>query len=432
MVLLLTAFYIKMASTPFGIMASDEAKQQWNKAFFPTTTSSGILPIISPVTGGVLTLSNSYIFKTLNNGEVWKQTDTNGYYQVTNTSGAKLLFIEETKGQHVLTDHLVFSKKMAAKWLLDTLGLSLDSSARPLAMTSAENGALFLSVDSSSRTIFRRLHTDSLWLIDTAGLGTTILKHLVVDKKKNVIGSAGNLLYRRVGSQWSMSSGLPPNVPAKSLYSAVLSIDSNNVLYAAFYGFGVYFSKDTGRTWAPTILTSSRFPIDQAPLRISSLHSYGDTTYALTDNYGIFVLTANNQAGVLPEIKKILFDSIDFASTGDTTISILNCGNDILTIAYINSTDASFFASNLTPSPIPPGSNARFKISFRPTHEGIATATLKIISNAKLGFDSIIVSGIAGHDADVLRANCRSKNIAMLSEPGNGLRTFFDQLCTCR
>lgn len=92
-------------------------------------------------------------------------------------------------------------------------------------------------------------------------------------------------MYRSFGT-WS-------NLPFPSQLSfpnvTAVCVDDSGIVFAAFenylnIGFGVYFTRDSGATWTYAGLDSAL---------VTSLVSFGDSTYALTSNAGAFYVGKN-------------------------------------------------------------------------------------------------------------------------------------------
>jgi hypothetical protein len=79
-------------------------------------------------------------------------------------------------------------------------------------------------------------------------------------------------------------------------YISAISADDNGIIFAALdnrsnESEGVYYTKDTGRTWTFAGLKG---------IEVMSLKSYGDTTYALTDGQWIYSFLARPFINSIP------------------------------------------------------------------------------------------------------------------------------------
>jgi len=141
----------------------------------------------------------------------------------------------------------------------------------------------------------RRPIAGGTWTPDTAGLGTVSnFTAMGPDRAGRMMGESGFSLYRRNAGVWFKMS-LPSQAVSNFWSPDRFSVDSSGAIFLAFTNFqggrGVYFSSDTGATWTFAGLDS---------IAIYQLVSYGDTTYACTNN-GLYALRrqAYGTAGVL-------------------------------------------------------------------------------------------------------------------------------------
>ena len=133
----------------------------------------------------------------------------------------------------------------------------------------------------------------------------------------------------------------PFDIPNKGVISAsAISVDSSGALFAALASGqnqnqltlnGVYFTTDNGMHWTLAGLDG---------ITVSRLISYGDTTYALT-NQGIFALTRIGASSVRNPIGITANENIQLSlypnpSSGRTTIKISSAESGVAQITIIN------------------------------------------------------------------------------------------------
>jgi len=163
-------------------------------------------------------------------------------------------------------------------------------------MCSDGKGYLYVSGNIFNNIqVFRRPIGGGAWTADTAGIPPPAVSpniiyftHMAAARNGDMIATNDYTLMRRTGGMWKIMA--QPAVQHFTL--TALSVDSNGVIFVAVNkynpgyaagGEGVYYTKDFGATWIYAGLDS---------LTINSLVSYGDTTYALTEGNGAYILTA--------------------------------------------------------------------------------------------------------------------------------------------
>ncbi|HTP13295.1 MAG TPA: T9SS type A sorting domain-containing protein, partial [Bacteroidota bacterium] len=185
---------------------------------------------------------------------------------------------------------------------VDTSG-ALANTVSGNSFASDRHGYLYMSVyfgnpvGSQTQGVLRKPLASGVWSLDTAGLppGFTFFYQMAPDKNGIMYGHDYYSLMARTNTGWASVPG-PGQIPGT--YYTAFSFDSSNVLFAAMeeynyttgrsMGRGVYRTANQGASWTYAGLDS---------LAVKKLISYGDTTYAITDD-GIFVLMASPATGV--------------------------------------------------------------------------------------------------------------------------------------
>jgi hypothetical protein len=267
----------------------------WTK-LFPTSGYTGRLPIYTDGLGNIYTFGAGNInkilplYKSTNGGTSWN-LDTAGY-------NGGLLCIDEKGGQHSAGTAGPRAKPYGGSWGLDTAGFQVTNSNNnyTAAIASDRHGFLYLSgkyFNGSTRVngqVMRRPIDGGTWLVDTVGLSNySYLDALYPGKNGEMYGTyRPNLVHRSNSGTWSTLN--LPSFGAASITNMVLSVDSSGAVFIAvrgsnaistYGGLGVYFSTDTGATWKYAGLDS---------IFVNQLVSYGDSTYAATNN-GLYILT---------------------------------------------------------------------------------------------------------------------------------------------
>jgi len=296
-----------LTSTDLGIFRREANDTVWAKTF-PVNGYFGGRPLYQDGVGNVYTLGNFilpsyqyFVYKSTDEGTTWNP-DTAGVKQST-SDGA--FYVDETGTQHSVTaDGSPYVANIAAKplngsWQADTNGFSAFTTAQyGYAFVSDGQGFLYLAGRFNGGNVWRRPIAGGTWMPDTAGLNGKTVHSFTRGRNGDVFaiaygltGSAQSPLLHRTGGVWSQIN--PPLAGASPL---AISVDSTNAIFCAFgsgtFTFvsnGVYFSTDTGKTWTYAGLSG---------MTINNLVSYGDTTYALTQGNGAYLLRHQRAAAV--------------------------------------------------------------------------------------------------------------------------------------
>ncbi len=295
-------------STDLALYSLGSADTAWTKVF-PTSGFQGSLQIFTDGLGNIYSLgagNNNVLpppYMSTNGGISWN-IDTAGMSVI---PGAVVFFVDEKGGQHASSDDYLsssylYTKPYGGSWGLDTAGFRLTSHIYPYsysstaAIASDRHGYLYASgtyLKGSTQVngqVIRRPINGGIWVADTVGLSSySNLSALVPGKNGDMYGTyLSHLVHRSNGGTWSNIN--VPVIAGSKNNSMALSVDSSGALFAAikgddanftFRGLGIYFTADTGKTWKYAGLDS---------IAVNQLVSYGDTTYAATNN-GLYILT---------------------------------------------------------------------------------------------------------------------------------------------
>jgi len=289
-----------LASTKLGIYRKKPGSTDWNK-IYPAGGFVSFLPIFDNGFGETLLLDNrikptnnfseGYLLKTPDGGDNWSP-DTIGLNDI--TGGA--LFIDEKGAQHLgsgfygsgVPGYLsqMWSKQKNSAWVIDTIGFPLAYYSFTRVITSDKKGYLYATGNLLGKKVLRRAITGGAWAVDTAGIPSTIN---YFDKLKgnngDVVGATNNRVLHRGNGTWA---DIPLPAQATYPYIYAISIDESGYIFVAIDAItnsGVYFTNDLGITWKYAGLDSTD---------IADLVAYGDTTYVLSRNRGLLVLTHNS------------------------------------------------------------------------------------------------------------------------------------------
>ncbi len=286
-----------LLSSALGIFSNAPPDTVWNKTY-PQNGYEGQLPLMGDGLGNVYTLDPEIflpsgngavpIVKSTDDGSSWSP-DTAGLSQV----NGGLFYVDETGAQHYGGGHQFFgtnpdlwTKPHGGSWTIDTTGFPTQSTNYVACMTSDRNGFLYISGNLSGKKVMRRPVSGGTWVVDTSGMPSSVPSFVQMVPGTNgdvfaVDGPSGSGIMRRSGGTWST---LPLPVSPSPSYVTALSVDDSGVVFAGFadgnyMGLGVYFTTDSGSSWTYDGLDS---------IIVTSLLSFGDSTYALTDGEGAF------------------------------------------------------------------------------------------------------------------------------------------------
>ncbi len=285
---------------PLGIYYRNAGDTLWQRTY-PQGRYLGGLGLFAGAGGSIYTVDNSQPFRSTDNGVNWS-IDTTGVASLPShgvASGA--FYVDETGAQHtrdrktVSNPFMMYKRSPAGSWTVDTSGMNVSATGfdGPNSFVSDGVGNFFCAY--SNGPMYRRSVAGGSWSLDTAGLGGTTLTALWQGAGGDVYGGsffANSFLYRRRGDAWTRIA-LPASITSSGL--GAVSVDGSGAIFVAFfhrlpdYGNGVYFTTNSGASWTKAGLDS---------IRVTRLASFGDTTYALTQGWGVYTLTRTGASGV--------------------------------------------------------------------------------------------------------------------------------------
>jgi hypothetical protein len=288
-----------LASTDLGIFRRNANDTIWTKTY-PLNSYFGGRPLYRDGLGNVYTLGNFilpayqyFVYKSTDEGATWNP-DSAG---VMHTPSDGAFYVDETGAQHAVTASgspsvaNIYSKPLNGSWQPDTNGFSAFSSGQQHGSTFGSDGAgfLYLAGTFNRGNLWRRPVGGGSWNLDTAGLNTMKVSSFTTGRNGDILAIASSgfnsgVILRRSAGVWSQIGA-----PFASALPSIISVDSTNAILAAFFqasGFtaiskGVYFTTDGGSSWTYAGLNN---------MTINTLVSYGDTTYALTQGNGAYLL----------------------------------------------------------------------------------------------------------------------------------------------
>ena len=292
-----------IASNVQGISFKNPSDTVWQKTYPVNGFISG-LPIYSDPLGNLYTFihgkNNSFvpssILKSVDNGNTWLP-DTLG---LSSTIG-NLFYVDELGVEHMAGQSwssyapgFVFKKAVNNSWTLDTTGTGASTYMYGTSFLSDGKGYLYLSGDYPGK-IFRRPISGNSWVVDTVGIPNTVnyFNFMSAHPDGTIFGTGiyASWLYKRINNAWA-----PVTIPAGDVITA-MSIDNTGNIFIALENWavypsvdiGVYYSKDKGATWDYVALDS---------IQVNSLVSFGASTYAITNGYGVYLLNPGNATAV--------------------------------------------------------------------------------------------------------------------------------------
>jgi len=292
-----------VASNVQGISFKNSSDTVWQKTY-PLNGFISDLPIYSDPLGNLYTTipgknnsaAYSSILKSTDNGSTWLP-DTLG---LASTIG-NLFYADELGVEHMAgtfysgyNPGLVFKKTVNNSWTLDTTGTGAGSYMYGTSFLSDGKGYLYLSGHYPGK-IFRKPISGNSWVTDTAGIPKTVnyFNFMSAHPDGTIFGTARYVswLYKRVNNAWA-----PVTIPAGDVITA-MSIDNSGNIFIALENWavypsvdiGVYYSQDKGATWNYVALDS---------ILVNSLVSFGASTYAITNGYGVYLLNPGNATTV--------------------------------------------------------------------------------------------------------------------------------------
>lgn len=383
----------EILTTGAGIHFRNSATSAWTRAH-PQSGRTLFYSLHRDKNGILYTSNSSAIFKSIDQGSSWTQ-DTPGFGSLPVVPG--LIYVDENGTQHYASPQIyqTFSAnvyiKSGASWVADENGITQTTGDRIYGFASDGQGNLFLIRTASSNVnVLRRPLAGGTWVSDTNGLSGAKLHCITKDRTGAIVaGGENGTLFRRVNGAWT-------RIPTPSIHSSntitSLSVDSSGTILAAFeanpapfrfVGKGVYFSKDNGTGWTSAGLDS---------VRIRSLESFGDSTFALTLDRGITLLRTSPVPFLQLGTQILTFADVSVGQRKDLSININNSGTDLLSISNI-STDNPLFAPQAASLTLSPNQNAALMVRFTPSAPGPSSASIVITSNSTSSPDTIVVMG---------------------------------------
>ncbi len=319
-----------VVSTDLGIFGKGSKDTSWTKLY----PSSGYLSRLTLQSGNPGNIFSSYypntnsfsIFTSTDNGISWNQENAG-----LPARAASPLFVDEAGTKHIRADidlaayaDAPYAKKQGGAWAIDTAGLTFVDYAGVAAFGSNRAGWLYMSGSYPQKMVKRPLD-GGRWITDSVGLGSVqYLVGLMADQNGNMIGHLYSSMFQQQAGVWR---ALPkPSAVSTNANITAMTVDSSGAIIAAFsrgfplIGAGVFFTTNNGTNWTKLGLDS---------VIVNQLVSYGDTTYALTEGRGLFVITK-----------------------GSATSTVKNAV-----------TASSFSLSQNYPNPFNPTTNIEFRIS---------------------------------------------------------------------
>lgn len=421
-----------------GIFIKDKDSTNWTKIFPETGISSNYF-LMKDRNNNLFTQINRSFQQ--NQGNIYKSTDLGGHWELDTNgiyilprgyTGYSQLYIDENGVQHYANCFVygaqnnslrIYEKKANEIWTLDTLGLGLPSiptnqlySIGNFAQFGDDlyiSGALWDNISGSyflrNGLFFKRKLDDTIWEIDTLGIGNYAIYSIESDKNGNLyLGSLalnGNTskIIKKTPNTWKFIT-LPP---ASTTDINDISIDSSGNLWVVFNNTslttsmyrGIYTTTDEGLNWEYAGFDN---------VNVRGLVAHNDKMYAYTSR-GIHSLSKApfKQPKIQISSKFIDFGKHKPGTSVDTLIQIQNTGEDTLRITSISFN--SIFSPSLTRITIAPGTSKEFLITFKPLSAMTYTYTMRIISNDFP--DSIVLKGegiLTDSSAKILLSN---KNI---------------------
>ena len=285
---------------PRGIYFMDPGDTSWTKAY-PSGVFRSNLILMGDGVGDVYTVDASFHGPNPGYGYPLKSTD-GGITWSLDTAGITTLpvggittgiyYVDELGGQYAsvwpgTSSWFLYSKGAGSSWRVDTAGMGISPSSGDgqLAVTGDGNGFVYCS--NANTGMFRRPVSGGSWTHDTSGLGSALITRLCRGLNGEIYGSAyGGAYYRRSGGSWMKLN--PP--PAVSIgFTSTISVDGSGALLVAVrggfpsIGHGVYMTRDNGQSWTKVGLDSAS---------ISSMVSFGDSTFVLTSGRGVYLINS--------------------------------------------------------------------------------------------------------------------------------------------
>lgn len=409
-----------LAYSLLGIFIKDKDSTNWKK-IFPKSGISTQYFLMNDRNNNLYTqINRSYqqnqgnIYKSTDLGENW-ELDTNGIYILPRGyPGYSQLFVDENGVQHYANSFVygaqnntfrIYEKKENDIWTLDTLGLGL-----PIIPTNqlysignfAQNndyiyisGAFWDYISGNyilkNGLFFKRKLNETLWEIDTLGIGNYAIYSIEFDKNANIylgtLALNGNTSAIIKKTQNTLKN--IPLPPASTTDVRAISLDSSGNLWVVFNNTsfttsmyrGIYTTTDEGLTWEYAGFDN---------VYVRGLVAHNDKMYAYTSR-GIHTLSKApfKQPKIQISHKYIDFGKQKPGTSIDTVIIIQNTGEDTLRITNISSN--SIFSPSRNKLTIAPGKSEELLITFSPLSVMTYDYTMRFVSNDFP--DSLVLKG---------------------------------------
>lgn len=239
---------------------------------------------------------------------------------------------------------------------------------------------VYLSIDTARRWE----DTGRSWNQVNSGLpNLNINAFTIVGADLFVATDSGIYKSNNSGKNWTITNSTLKNIRAFETHGICL--------FALAQKGGIFFSIDKGINWTPCNSGLPEKYYIYPPL--NSLHVNKNDIYLFIDNQ----LWRRPLSEIIPPIlemnaRSITLGNIRIGQRKDSTITILNAGNDTLKISNIQSTNVHFSVSPFSKNLLP-GQSIIDTIQFTPDKEGLESGFILITSNAKTSPDSLAVIG---------------------------------------
>ncbi|TAL70411.1 MAG: T9SS type A sorting domain-containing protein [Bacteroidetes bacterium] len=260
--------------------------------------NNGILYTLGPSRTENYNTLQPVTYISSDNGNNWL-IDSSG---ISSIPSKGLFFVDGNGEQHLALQLInaplqLFKKAPGSPWVRDENGFVSVKGDYAQSFGFDKQGNLYFSISNGgTKGILWKRNLSGVWSTDTLGMNEDIIYLITPDKNggKYGVGYSQGILYSN-GINWGKLR--VPDELGKFSSASAISVDSSGALFAAFtsgedntsvFPNKVYFTTDNGNNWYPVGLDS---------VIVSKLISFGDTTYALT-NEGIFSLTRTPATGV--------------------------------------------------------------------------------------------------------------------------------------
>lgn len=297
------------------------------------------------------------VVKSSDNGTTW-QPDTAGIHSIVMNS----FYVDETGTQHAAGSLFIpyfgyttiaWAKPPGQPWVMDSAGINGQGFPNNIVFGSGNNGYIYLAVQTSSCTLFKRPITGGAWTVD-ANFGSSAPFEISGNGNKLVAATTLGIS-QYDGSTWQPVSN-PVNYPNAIPFSVQAA--SNGLVWAYFEDFDIIANVSLGRgLWYTTDFTAWH----EAPGNIDTvifkrIIAIGDSVFALSRGFnGVWVFdTTSNTVSVEPvEASKedmLHVQPNPFASQTEFIFSVLSAGHVTLEIWNISGRKLCTIADDYLPA----------------------------------------------------------------------------------